>query len=85
VQVTFLAEKLSPANQHRFSLLTHTLILLLCLGLARGAIEKTAQAWSNLRPILGGPVGLGDPAAIPTSLIIALLALRHLYRLFTNA
>lgn len=48
VQVTFLVEKLSPANQQRVSLLTHTLILLLCLGLAWGAIEKTAQDWSNL-------------------------------------
>lgn len=79
VQVTFLVEKLSPANQQRVSLLTHTLILLLCLGLAWGAIEKTAQDWSNLSPILGVPVGLMYAAAIPTSLIIALLELRHLY------
>lgn len=84
VQVTFLVEKLSPANQQRVSLLTHTLILLLCLGLAWGAIEKTAQDWSNLSPILGVPVGLMYAAAIPTSLIIALLELRHLYRQFTN-
>lgn len=73
VQVTFLVEKLSPANQQRVSLLTHTLILLLCLGLAWGAIEKTAQDWSNLSPILGVPIGLMYAAAIPTSLIIALL------------
>ena len=66
VQVTFLVEKLSPANQQRVSLLTHTLILLLCLGLAWGAIEKTAQDWSNLSPILGVPVGLMYAAAIPT-------------------
>ncbi len=72
VQVTFLVEKLSPANQQRVSLLTHTLILLLCLGLAWGAIEKTAQDWSNLSPILGVPIGLMYAAAIPTSLIIAL-------------
>lgn len=84
VQVTFLVEKLSPANQQRVSLLTHTLILLLCLGLAWGAIEKTAQDWSNLSPILGVPVGLMYAAAIPTSLIIALLELRHLYRQFTT-
>lgn len=61
VQVTFLVEKLSPANQQRVSLLTHTLILLLCLGLAWGAIEKTAQDWSNLSPILGVPVGRRYP------------------------
>ncbi|MCQ8865387.1 TRAP transporter permease DctQ, partial [Escherichia coli] len=35
-------------------------------------------------PILGVPVGLMYAAAIPTSLIIALLELRHLYRQFTN-
>jgi len=84
VQVTFLVEKLSPANQQRVSLLTHTLILLLCLGLAWGAIEKTAQDWSNLSPILGVPIGLMYAAAIPPSLIIAFLGVRHLYRQFTN-
>lgn len=78
-----LVEKLSPANQQRVSLLTHTLILLLCLGLA-WRYRKTAQDWSNLSPILGVPVGLMYAAAIPTSLIIALLELRHLYRQFTN-
>ena len=67
MQVTFLVEKLSPANQQRVSLLTHTLILLLCLGLAWGAIEKTAQDWSNLSPILGVPVGLMYAAAIHQS------------------
>lgn len=56
VQVTFLVEKLSPTNQQRVSLLTHTLILLLCLGLAWGAIEKTSQDWSNLSPILAYPL-----------------------------
>lgn len=84
VQVTFLVEKLSPTNQQRVSLLTHTLILLLCLAWP-GAIEKTAQDWSNLSPILGVPVGLMYAAAIPTSLIIALLELRHLYRQLTSA
>lgn len=83
VQVTFLVEKLSPANQQRVSLLTHTLILLLCLGLAWGAIENSARL-EQLSPILGVPVGLMYAAAIPTSLIIALLELRHLYRQFTN-
>ncbi|EFA7087189.1 TRAP transporter small permease subunit, partial [Escherichia albertii] len=84
VQVTFLVEKLSPANQQRLSLLTHTLILLLCQGLAWGAIVKTSQDWSNLSPILEVPVGLMYAAAIPTSLIIAFLEMRHLYRQLTN-
>ena len=48
VQVTFLVEKLSPANQQRVSLLTHTLILLLCLGLAWGAIEKISARLEQL-------------------------------------
>ena len=48
VQVTFLVEKLSPANQQRVSLLTHTLILLLCLGLAWGAIVKNSARLEQL-------------------------------------
>ncbi len=56
VQVTFLVEKLSPANQQRVSLLTHTLILLLCLGLARGAIEKQRKTGATYRPFLASPL-----------------------------
>lgn len=79
----FLVEKLSPANQQRVSLLTHTLIYC-CVWGWPGRYRKTAQDWSNLSPILGVPIGLMYAAAIPTSLIIALLELRHLYRQFTN-
>lgn len=42
VQVTFVVEKLSPANQRRLSLLTHSLILLLCLALAGAACKSVA-------------------------------------------
>ncbi|KWR38055.1 hypothetical protein R357_10735 [Salmonella enterica subsp. enterica serovar Tennessee] len=41
VQVTFVVEKLSPANQRRLSLLTHSLILLLCLALGWGSLQKS--------------------------------------------
>ena len=49
-----LVEKLSPANQQRVSLLTHTLIYC-CVWGWLGANRKTAQDWSNLSPILGVP------------------------------
>lgn len=84
VQVTFLVEKLSAANQRRLALLTHTLILLLCLALAWGSVQKTLQDWSDLSPILGLPVGLMYAACLPTSLVIAALELRRLYRLITH-
>lgn len=41
VQVTFVVEKLSPANQRRLSLLTHSLILLLCIALGWGSLQKS--------------------------------------------
>ncbi|WP_434661151.1 2,3-diketo-L-gulonate TRAP transporter small permease YiaM [Klebsiella sp. MISC125] len=85
VQVSFLVEKLSPNNQRRMAILTHSLVLLLCLALAVGSTKKTLQDWSDLSPILGLPVGLMYAAALPTSLVIALLEIRHLYRLITRA
>lgn len=84
VQVTFLVEKLSTANQRRLALLTHSLILLLCLALAWGSVQKTIQDWSDLSPILGLPVGLMYAACLPTSVVIALFELHRLYRLATN-
>lgn len=56
VQVTFVVEKLSPANQRRLSLLTHSLILLLCLALGWGSLQKALQDWSDHSPILGLPI-----------------------------
>ncbi|VUC71183.1 2,3-diketo-L-gulonate TRAP transporter permease [Salmonella sp. NCTC 11881] len=53
VQVTFVVEKLSPANQRRLSLLTHSLILLLCIALGWGSLQKALQDWSDHSPILG--------------------------------
>ena len=85
VQVSFLIEKLSPNNQRRMAILTHSLVLLLCLALAVGSTKKTLQDWSDLSPILGLPVGLMYAATLPTSLVIALLEIRHLYRLITRA
>lgn len=85
VQVSFLVEKLSPNNQRRMAILTHSLVLLLCLALAVGTTKKTLQDWSDLSPILSLPVGLMYAATLPTSLVIALLEIRHLYRLITNA
>ncbi|WP_410750254.1 2,3-diketo-L-gulonate TRAP transporter small permease YiaM [Citrobacter sp. U14242] len=84
VQVTFLVEKLSTANQRRLALLTHSLILLLCLALAWSSVQKTIQDWSDLSPILGLPVGLMYAACLPTSVVIALFELHRLYRLATN-
>ena len=84
VQVSFLTEKLAPNNQRRLAILTHSLVLLLCLALALGALEKTRQDWSDFSPILGLPVGLMYAAALPTGLIIALLEVRHIYRLVTQ-
>lgn len=85
VQVSFLVEKLSPNNQRRMAILTHSLVLFLCLALAVGTTKKTLQDWSDLSPILGLPVGLMYAATLPTSLVIALLEIRHLYRLITRA
>lgn len=85
VQVSFLVEKLSPNNQRRMAILTHSLVLLLCLALAVGTTKKTLQDWSDLSPILSLPVGLMYAATLPTSLVIALLEIRHLYRLITHA
>ncbi|MDG1646003.1 2,3-diketo-L-gulonate TRAP transporter small permease YiaM [Klebsiella huaxiensis] len=85
VQVSFLVEKLSPNNQRRMAILTHSLVLLLCLALAVGTTKKTLQDWSDLSPILSLPVGLMYAATLPTSLVIALLEIRHLYRLITRA
>lgn len=51
VQVTFVVEKLSPANQRRLSLLTHSLILLLCIALGWGSLQKALQDWSDHSPI----------------------------------
>lgn len=85
VQVSFLVEKLSPNNQRRMAILTHSLVLLLCLALAVGTTKKTLQDWSDLSPILSLPVGLMYAATLPTSLVITLLEIRHLYRLITRA
>lgn len=84
VQVTFLVEKLSPKNQRRMSLLTHTLILLLCIALSWGGIQKALQDWSDHSPILGIPVGLMYAACLPTGVAIALIELRRLYILIAN-
>ncbi|MEX8701828.1 TRAP transporter small permease subunit, partial [Salmonella enterica] len=84
VQVTFVVEKLSPANQRRLSLLTHSLILLLCLALGWGSLQKALQDWSDHSPILGLPIGLMYIACLPTSVAIALIELRRLYHLITR-
>ncbi|EAX1800251.1 2,3-diketo-L-gulonate TRAP transporter small permease YiaM [Salmonella enterica] len=83
VQVTFVVEKLSPANQRRLSLLTHSLILLLCIALGWGSLQKALQDWSDHSPILGLPIGLMYIACLPTSVAIALIELRRLYHLIT--
>lgn len=41
VQVTFVVEKLSPANQRRLSLLTHSLILLLWPTKSTAGLERS--------------------------------------------
>ncbi|SUH01250.1 2,3-diketo-L-gulonate TRAP transporter permease [Salmonella enterica subsp. enterica] len=84
VQVTFVVEKLSPANQRRLSLLTHSLILLLCIALGWGSLQKALQDWSDHSPILGLPIGLMYIACLPTSVAIALIELRRLYHLITR-
>lgn len=85
VQVTFLVEKLSEKNQRRMAIVVHSLILLLCLSLAWGALQKTLQDWNDFSPILGLPVGLMYAACLPTSLIIALLEIAKLYQLLTHS
>ncbi|CAH6636355.1 2,3-diketo-L-gulonate TRAP transporter small permease YiaM [Pseudocitrobacter vendiensis] len=85
VQVTFLVEKLSPANQKRLAIVTHSLILLLCLALAWGALQKTLQDWSDFSPILGLPVGLMYAACLPTSVVIAVFEIRRIFQLITHA
>lgn len=85
VQVTFLVEKLSPKNQRRLALVSHSLILLLCLALGWGALQKALQDWNDYSPILGLPVGLMYAAALPMSVVVALYELMHLYRILTRA
>ncbi|NYY74428.1 hypothetical protein DMH88_06255 [Escherichia coli] len=51
----FFSRKLSPANQQRVSLLTHTLILLLCLQAGR-AIENSARLEQLIVPIPASPL-----------------------------
>ncbi|KYI74607.1 2,3-diketo-L-gulonate TRAP transporter, partial [Salmonella enterica subsp. enterica serovar Typhimurium] len=58
VQVTFAAVKLSPAYQRRLSLLTHSLIFLLCIALGLCRLQIALQDWSEHSPILGLPIGL---------------------------
>lgn len=53
VQVTFVVEKLSPANQRRLSLLTHSLILLLCIALGR--LGQPAKSVAGLERSLANP------------------------------
>lgn len=83
VQVTFVVEKLSPANQRRLSLLTHSLILLLCIALGWGSLQKRCRT-ERSPPILGLPIGLMYIACLPTSVAIALIELRRLYHLITR-
>lgn len=49
VQVTFVVEKLSPANQRRLSLLTHSLILLLCIALPTKSTAGLERSLANPR------------------------------------
>lgn len=66
------------------SLLTHSLILLLCIALGWGSLQKALQDWSDHSPILGLPIGLMYIACLPTSVAIALIELRRLYHLITR-
>ncbi|KAF0668770.1 2,3-diketo-L-gulonate TRAP transporter permease, partial [Salmonella enterica subsp. enterica serovar Worthington str. BCH-7253] len=61
VQVTFVVEKLSPANQRRLSLLTHSLILLLC---------DSIRLWADRRYTSGRSVnrGLASDRSSPATL-----------------
>ncbi|WP_411898693.1 TRAP transporter small permease subunit, partial [Salmonella enterica] len=84
VQVTCVVEQLSPANQRRHSLRTHSLILLLGVALGWGRLQKAVQDWSHHSPILGLPIGLMYIACLSTSVAIALIDLRRLDLLITR-
>ncbi|WP_438334329.1 TRAP transporter small permease subunit [Edwardsiella tarda] len=82
VNVTFFIDKLSPPARRRLEIVTHLLMLALCLMLLWGGMLKTLQDWDNRTPILGLPVGLLYAASLPTSLGIALILLARLRRLY---
>ncbi|WHP79865.1 TRAP transporter small permease subunit [Edwardsiella anguillarum] len=81
VNVTFFIDKLSPPARRRLEIVTHLLMLALCVMLLWGGVLKTLQDWDNRTPILGLPAGLLYAASLPTSGGIALILLAGLRRL----
>lgn len=83
VQVTFVVEKLSPANQRRLAADAFADFIVMP-RIRLGQPAKALQDWSDHSPILGLPIGLMYIACLPTSVAIALIELRRLYHLITH-